>query len=224
MKQQAVKIPRRLTTGELRTSAIILIVYAVGIAGISIPLTGEFFLRLIPFVIVLSLVLSLVFHRSWDLKTVAVFTSVVIVAWMIEAAGVATGIIFGNYSYGTVLGIKRLETPLLIGFNWLLLIYGTANLTEKIGSGAIVKILTASGLMVVYDLVLEVAAPYLGMWEFDSGTVPVRNFIAWFLLSVVFHSIIRYSGIRVSNPIAAMIVIVQFIFFALLSIIFLFAK
>lgn len=224
MKQHSLKISGSLTTGEARASAIILIVYAVGIAGISIPLTGELFVNLIPFVIILSLAVSLAFHRSWDLKTVAVFTSVVILAWIIEAAGVATGMIFGRYSYGSALGIKLFETPLLIGFNWLLLIYGTASLTKKMPSGAVVKILTASGLMVVYDLVLEVAAPYLGMWEFNSGTVPVRNYVAWFLLSVIFHSIIRYSGIRVSNRIAAMIVIVQFIFFAVLSIIFLPAK
>ena len=218
------KIKGYLTRGEIRTAAIVMIVYAVGIAGISIPLTGELFVNLIPFVIIMSLVVSLFFHRSWDLKTVAVFTLVVILAWMIEAAGVATGEIFGRYNYGHALGIKLLETPLLIGFNWLLLIYGTATITEHLNSGAVGKILTASALMVVYDLVLEVAAPFLGMWQFDSGIVPVRNYIAWFLISVLFHSIIRYSGIKVSNRIAAVIVFVQFIFFAVLSIIFLLAR
>ena len=224
MIQYSSKISGNLTRGEVRTAAIIMIFYAVGIAGISIPLTGEFFLNLIPFVIIMSLAVSLIFHRSWDLKTVALFTSVVIMAWMIEAAGVATGTIFGSYSYGRALGIKLLETPLLIGLNWLLLIYGTASITENLHSDAVMKILTASALMVVYDLVLEVAAPFLGMWQFDSGIVPVRNYVAWFLLSVLFHSILRFSGIKVSNRIAAVIVVVQFIFFAVLSIIFLVAR
>lgn len=220
MNRQSLKIPGSLTRGESRAYAIILIVYAVGIAGITLPLTGEFFLRLIPVVIILSLAASLAYHGSWDLKTVAVFSSIVVLSWMVEAAGVATGKIFGWYSYGEALGIRLLDTPLLIGFNWLLLIYGTACLTDRMSSPVIVKILTASALMVVYDLILEAVAPFLGMWQFDSGPAPARNYIAWFLLSLIFHTVLRFSGIRAVNRIAAVIVIVQFIFFSVLAIIF----
>lgn len=220
MNRQSLKIPGSLTRGESRASVIILIVYAVGIAGITLPVSGEFFLRLIPVVIILSLAASLAYHGSWDLKTVAVFSSIVVLSWMVEAAGVATGKIFGWYSYGEALGIRLLDTPLLIGFNWLLLIYGTACLTDRMNSPVIVKILTASALMVVYDLILEAVAPFLGMWQFDSGPAPARNYVAWFLLSLIFHSVLRISGIRAVNRIAAVIVIVQFIFFSVLAIIF----
>src|SRR5689334_23098853 len=36
-----------------------------------------------------------------------------------EVIGVATGAIFGAYSYGEVLGFKLLEVPLIIGLNWV---------------------------------------------------------------------------------------------------------
>lgn len=217
MKQQTLNIARNSAKGELRTAALVMIVYTVGIAGMTIPATREFFLWLIPIVIFSSLVVSLYFHKSWDLKTTLVFFSIIILSWTVEALGVSTGIIFGNYSYGSSLSIKLLKTPLLIGFNWLLLIYGTASLTEKLRTNGIVKILTASALMVVYDIVLEIAAPHLGMWQFDSGIAPLRNYAAWFLLSILFHSILRLSGIKAFNRIASLIVVVQFIFFSVLA-------
>lgn len=224
MSPHSLKKPGTLTRRELRTVALVMIVYAVGIAGMTIPATDELFVKLIPLVIIMSLAVSLAFHTTWDLKTVSVFSSIIILAWMVEAAGVATGTIFGIYSYGDSLGIKLLETPLLIGFNWLLLLYGTAGLTENLPTHSIVKILTASALMVIYDLVLEIAAPFLGMWQFESGTAPLRNYVAWFLLSVLFHSIIRFSGIKAFNRIASVIVVVQFIFFSVLALLFHFAK
>lgn len=224
MKQQTLNIAGSFKRGELRTAALVIIVYTVGIAGMTIPATGELFVRLIPLIIVTSLAVSLAFHRSWDLKTISVFLSIIILSWIVEAAGVATGIIFGSYSYGGSLGSKLLETPLLIGFNWLLLIYGTASLTEKMRTNGIVKIITASALMVLYDLVLEIAAPHLGMWQFESGVAPFRNYAAWFLLSVLFHSIVQLSGIKSFNRIASVIVVVQFIFFSVLAVLFHYVK
>lgn len=224
MKQQTLNIAGGFTKAELRTAALVMIVYAVGVAGMTIPATGELFVKLIPLVIITSLAVSMTFHKSWDLKTISIFILIIILSWIVEAAGVATGIIFGSYDYGSSLGIKLIETPLMIGFNWLLLIYGTASLTQNLRTNSAVKILTASALMVIYDLVLEIAAPLLGMWQFESGTAPVRNYVAWFLLSVLFHSIIRLSGIKAFNRIASVIVVVQFIFFAVLAVMFHFTK
>lgn len=224
MKQHTLNIAGNFSRAEVRTAALVMIVYAVGVAGMIVPATGELFLKLIPLVIILSLAVTLAFHPSWSLKTVSVFSSIIFLAWIIEAAGVATGVIFGRYNYGSSLGIKVLETPLLIGFNWLLLIYGTASLTENMRANSVVKILTASSLMVIYDLVLEIAAPFLGMWQFESGTAPLRNYIAWFLISVLFHSFLRFSVIKAFNRIAPVIVVVQFIFFSVLALLFHLAK
>jgi putative membrane protein len=221
MKQYKAILSDYLTMAEQKMSILILIIYSVGIAGMAIPVTREFFVGLIPFVLVLSLIVTLSFHReSWDLKTIGLFTAIVLFSWIIEAAGVATGIIFGNYTYGPSLGLKVLETPLLIGLNWLLLIYGTAGITERLPLSKAGKIILASLLMVIYDVILELAAPALGMWQFDDGFAPPENYIAWFLIALVFHTILRVSGIKISNILAPVIFVIQFIFFLALILIF----
>jgi putative membrane protein len=74
--------------------------------------------------------------------------------------------------------------------------------------------------MVLYDLILESVAPLLGMWRFVDGTAPLKNYIAWFFLSLVFHSLLKFSGIKIINRVAPLIFTVQLLFFLLLMIIF----
>lgn len=224
MNIPAFRLPESLRAQEIRISVLIMIVYAVGIAGISFPWSMDLFIRLIPLVLLLSLSVSLSFHNEYNIRTVAVFTIIVIVSWSIEAAGVSSGAIFGKYSYGPALGPKLYGTPLMIGLNWLLLIYGSASLAENFNFPPVLKILSASAFMVLYDLILEIAAPPLGMWQFESGTATLQNYIAWFLIAVLFHSLLKISGIRTPNRIAAVVFIVQFIFFTINSLIFHFSK
>jgi len=48
--------------------------------------------------------------------------------------------------------------------------------------------------MVVYDLVLELeqCAPGLGMWYWSGDNVPVKNYLTWFILALLFHLIVPY--------------------------------
>lgn len=225
MKPGTIKIQDPPTSAELKMFLLVSVVYAVGIAGITFPLTGDLFISLIPVVIILTLAVSLAFHgQPWDLKTISLFSGIVLFSWIIEAAGVETGKIFGNYAYGPALGLKLFGTPLLIGLNWLLLIYGTAGITEMLPLNPAGKVLSASLLMVIYDLILERMAPALGMWQFEGGIAPAGNYIAWFLIAVFFHSILRISGIVISNRVAAVNFVIQFIFFLALALILYFTR
>jgi bisanhydrobacterioruberin hydratase len=78
--------------------------------------------------------------------------------------------------------------------------------------------------MVVYDLILEIAAPALGMWQFEGGTAPLRNYISWFLVAVLFHTVLRLSGVKIVNRVAPVVFVIQFIFFLALILIIDFAK
>ncbi|HLN54379.1 MAG TPA: carotenoid biosynthesis protein [Bacteroidales bacterium] len=220
----AFRISESLRAQEIRITVLIMIIYAVGITGISFPWSMDLFIRLIPLVLLLSLAVSLSFHNEYNFKTVAVFTIIVLVSWFVEAAGVSSGALFGKYTYGPALGLKLSGTPLMIGLTWLLLIYGSASLVENFSFPPVLKILTASTIMVLYDLILEFVAPVLGMWHFESMAAPLQNYIAWFLVAFFFHSLLKISGIRTSNRVAAVVFIVQFMFFLVLSLIFHFSK
>jgi putative membrane protein len=193
----------------------------VGVIGSALPFTHEFFIFLTPFILLFSFVILLIFHTPGsDAKSSILFLLIFLVSFSIEVAGVSTGVIFGTYSYGKGLGIKLFETPLMIGLNWVLLVYCTNAVFEKITVGSIVKITGASLLMVLYDLVMEQVAPRMDMWVFEDGFAPLRNYVSWFILALIFHSSLRLAGIRITNRLAPLIFYCQVAFFILLFIIF----
>lgn len=206
---------------QKRITGFIIIIYAVGIIGTAVPLTRELFSHLNPLVLLLSFAIILFFHQNgFDTKTSVLFTSIFLVSWIIEAIGVKTGLLFGTYSYGRGLGFKILETPLIIGINWALLVYCTASVTDKLNTGPVVKVLTASLLMVIYDFFMEQVAPRMDMWTFEGGPAPFRNYLSWFLLALIFHSSLRLTAIKADNRFAPLIFICQSIFFIILFIFF----
>jgi len=195
------------------------IFYLVGVLGLSFPETRPLFIRLVPFALILGFAGVLLFHEAkWNLKTLTAFFLVYISGFVIESIGVNTGLIFGEYIYGKTLGFQIFETPLIIGMNWLFLVYVSSSLTEKMKSGKFISFLLPPVLMVVYDLVLEQVAPDLGMWNWKNEVIPLQNYIAWFVVAFIFVLVFRLLNIRTSNKIAPMIFILQFLFFLSLMI------
>jgi|WetSurMetagenome_2_1015567.scaffolds.fasta_scaffold00018_18 bisanhydrobacterioruberin hydratase len=210
-----------LYRGETIAKRIIIILYSVGILGLLFPATRSIFIGLTPFILIISFVLLPFFQSPpADSKTALLFLVFFLVSFFIEVAGVHTGRIFGSYTYGKGLGIKILETPVIIGLNWVLLIYCTAAILEKFAVSTVVKITGAATLMVILDFILEHVAPKLDMWAFEGGAAPLRNYIAWFIIAFIFHSVLRWAGIKISNRVAPVVFYCQGIFFLLLFIVF----
>ncbi|MBW6535610.1 MAG: carotenoid biosynthesis protein [Mariniphaga sp.] len=200
----------------------LIIFYLVGIAGFINPSTREFFSRLTPLALLLSAGFLIWFHRpKFTLKMGGIFAFIFIFSFLVEAIGVKTGLIFGEYIYGKGLGIKVLETPLMIGLNWLMLVYCTKIIAEKISENNTVKLFFAPFLMVIYDFILEQAAPLLGMWSWAGGKIPLQNYISWYLLAFLFHWLLQKTKTEFSNQLAAPVFVIQFMFFVVLVIYFL---
>lgn len=200
---------------------IFTIFYSVGIAGLSINFTRDLFIRLVPLALLLGFAVLLLFHEGeFSAKTIIAFTLVWLIAFLVEAAGVATGKIFGFYQYGETLGIKLLETPLIIGINWLFLVYVTASIASYFKMNGLVAAVFASGLMVFYDIVLEQLATILGMWSWQNNLIPLQNYVAWFILSLAFQLLFLWLKIDTKNKIAPWLFGLQFLFFLILYLIF----
>src|SRR5690606_27651627 len=93
------------------------------------------------------------FHREWNRAFFALIAIVYLAGFAIEAVGVATGSIFGTYSYSDVLGPKLLDTPLIIGINWLMLIYATGTIAGNLKLSIFAKALAGAVLMLTLDFV-----------------------------------------------------------------------
>jgi len=199
---------------------IIPVFYTVGLAGFLIPLSYPYFEKLIPLVLILSFILLVIYHpkQSSYRLSILVFTGIYISGLIVEMIGVNTGIIFGEYSYGPNLGLKILNTPVIIGLNWLILVYTTSSMFEKINIHVNYKILLASASMLAYDIVLEQVAPLTGMWNWHEGNIPDRNYMAWFVIALIFHTLLKTVGIKTENAVSKNLYISQFVFFLMLAI------
>ena len=194
--------------------ALAFFLYTMGCIGIIAPESRAEAVRLTPYTIILSFLVAMIFAKcSFGFKTILVFLAIAISGYFIEAAGVNTGKIFGDYDYGKTLGLSILNTPIIIGLNWLFLVYASSSIFEKYPIHNIYTIILASLVMLVYDLFLEQAAPKLDMWYWKNSIVPLQNYVAWFVIAVVFHSIVKRYRINTKNPVAPWILLCQFVFF-----------
>jgi len=190
--------------------------YIIGVAGILLPFTSSFFVALTPLALIMSFVLLMFQHKTFDVKTITVFSLIFIGGLAFEITGVATGDIFGNYSYGNALGPKIAGTPYLMGINWILMIYLSASVIENVKIHQILKILLSSVIMVCYDLILEQVAPGMDMWKWENNQIPFQNYVAWFSIALLFHSLVKLFKINTYNELSVTILISQFLFFTLL--------
>lgn len=130
-----------------------------------------------------------------------------------EVAGVATGVIFGQYSYGAALGYKVFNVPLLIGLNWLVLIYCTNVIAHQLHTNKWVKALVGACLMVGLDFFIEPMAIRHGLWEWQNNQIPLLNYIGWFITSLLLSALFHILHFAKHNRIAPVMYLVQFLFF-----------
>jgi putative membrane protein len=133
-------------------------------------------------------------HKKWNVKTITVLATIFVVSIVAEIIGVATGKIFGVYEYGRGLGIKIADVPVIIGLNWIFLVYASNGIISKYTSNPFMVVVGAALLMVLYDMVLEKAAPLMDMWQFSNNEPPINNYIVWFLMALFFNwSILKFK-------------------------------
>jgi uncharacterized membrane protein len=202
------------------TVLILCLYYLVGIVGLSIEKTQSLFQALVPFTLLFSLYFLWLFHENADLRIYLTGLAIYLAGYLVESAGVNTGAIFGNYVYGKTLGIKLWNTPLMIGVNWLLLIYSCWALTGLFTGNRWLRYFAGSALMVIYDIALEPVAIRLDMWNWYGEAVPLQNYAGWFITSLILFIFLDRNRKNIKNKIAPSLFIIQFMFFIILNIIY----
>ena len=196
---------------------LVTVFYTYGAFGLAREQTREFYTSLTPLVLLSSLFILYIYDRSpKQIKALIYILSVVIISFCVELLGVATGTIFGEYGYGTSLGPKIGGTPLLIGINWIFLVYATAAIQAPLGRGIITTIVIPTSLMLGYDIIMEQIAPIMQMWSWQGGSIPLQNYVVWGTLAGLFHAVRYWLRIDFRNRIAPFIFLVQILFFSIL--------
>ncbi len=200
-------------------SISIFIMWLINISGFFgiISDQRDFFLSSTPFVLAFTL-LILILNQGFDKKGILTISLIFLSGLIVEILGANYSLFFGSYEYGNNLGPKIFNVPIVIGFNWVLLVIITGNLADKISkNNSILKIFFGSILMVILDLLIEIVAPKIDYWEFDINPVPLSNYLWWFIFSLLFHYIYQ-NNVQVKEYLLSInILIIHFIFFGMLS-------
>lgn len=195
------------------------IIFTVGIAGHIIPATRNIMLYLTPVTLFISGTVVLYFSltdKKNKLILWVVFTY--LITFILEAIGVATGVIFGNYNYGKTLGFSLLKVPVIIGYNWVVVILGSIAISSLMTNNVLLRSLIAAILAVGFDYVLEPLAIHLDYWQWANNIIPFSNYAAWFIIA--FFSSLIFFKVRVAfNPsVSRHYFFIQLIFFIILTI------
>ena len=199
--------------------AILVIYYTVGITVLLQDGEEGGLIQLTPVTILLTSLFLLINHESWTLKLALALLLVFILGLSIEIIGVNFGIPFGEYSYSGILGIQLFNTPILIGLNWLMLVYAMVMVVHPYIQNNWLKALTACLVLVTLDVLIEPVAIDWNMWTWKKSDVPIQNYVTWGIVAFLFSLLVSFQlNSSNKNKMALPIILFQFLFFVILGI------
>lgn len=193
--------------------------YASGLVAHAVPslrpltaFTADIFLLIIN-----GVLLWFIFRRNADRRLWIWAAAAYAFTFAIEALGVATGDIFGEYAYGSGMKVQWLGVPLVIALNWTLLTLGVNELAARLFRSPWLMASAAAVLMAAYDWFIEPVAIALDYWTWAGGEIPVQNYIAWAVVAFVASVPLHLFRIRFRHPLLPVYLGVQLLYFIVLQ-------
>ena len=205
---------------KLKSSLILYIVFLVGAAGYYVKDASFLFETLTPFVLFGTGVLAIAdsgIYKDRHFLLWMIITFVII--FTIEIAGASTGLIFGNYSYGNILGFKLFGVPLIIGFNWLMILLSSFALASSISLRKTFLLFFTPAFAIIIDLFMEPVAMKLGFWNWENNVIPFQNYAAWFLISMAVTYGLIFFNLKFKKPVFISYYFSLLLFFLILNLV-----
>jgi bisanhydrobacterioruberin hydratase len=220
----------RFSKNQIAT-AIAILFHTIGLTGM-VFFKSSFILHATPVNLLLMFGL-LIWTQTEKNYFFWIFLSVIVVAGIVvEIIGVNTQLLFGNYSYGSVLGLKFADVPLIIGANWFIVIYccgisihillvkaidtvAVQTAMPPMALKALSVIVDGAALAVFLDWLMEPVAVQLGYWKWN-GEIPLYNYICWFVISMAMLTLFHFCKFNKHNKFALHLLLIQTMFFLIL--------
>jgi putative membrane protein len=208
-----------------------LLFHGSGLLGILFTRYRDWFVSSTPLVM-LFMFLLLANTQLESLKNFLLsFAIAFVISMGTEIIGVNTGLLFGEYQYGPVLGPKILGVPWLIGLNWFVIVYCSGSfllhsielIKNKLkipltgATSTTMVVLGGAALATFFDFILEPVAVKLDFWTWSNGDIPLFNYLCWFVVSAVLLRVNLQLKQVNTNVFASSLLIIQAVFFLLLN-------
>ena len=178
-----------------------------------------------------GLVLYELYRRNEDRRLFAWLFAAYWFTFATEAAGVATGAIFGEYAYGPTMWFQWLGVPFVIALNWCVLTLACnevacrltgadpAAAKEKINwPRALLTAALAAALTALYDVAIEPVAIALDYWQWGGGEIPLQNYLAWAVVAFLISLPLYTLRLRFRSPVLLVYFAAQLFFFLVLNV------
>jgi putative membrane protein len=212
-----------------------LLFHISGAAGMLFSPYRDWFISLTPLNLLLMLVLVAWNQPKINTAFLSFFLICFTAGMLAEITGTNTGILFGDYRYGTVMGPGFAGVPWLIGIYWFVVVFGSFSIMQLMQNrvtgwlqrkgetpsatlNALSLVFDGAMLAVFFDWVMEPVAVKLGFWTWTDGSIPFFNYLCWFGLSALLLLVARWFKGLVPNHFAVDLYIIQLLFFITLRI------
>lgn len=117
--------------------------------------------------------------------------SMSVFAIVLENIAVYTGIPYGKFSYGNMMGYTIGFVPWTVGFAWTPILFGAFTISYYLYQKAhiVMRIITTAIIMTLFDIVLDPGSVSLGYWNWNNSQgfygVPWSNYIGWLITSSI---------------------------------------
>lgn len=147
-------------------------------------------------------------RQGWK-RALTLLGVVFVVSLTLEAIGVATGLVYGQYHYTDKLGPRFLGlVPYLIPVAWYMMMYASLVIADRLtpsrwpSGWRTVAVAAVGGLvMTAWDLVMDPMMVAGGHWVWETGGayfgIPIHNFFGWWLTT--FLSLAIYGWLAKAN-------------------------
>ncbi len=197
---------------------VLFLFHIIGAIGLTTNYQSVF-LALTPVHLLISVAILVWANNDYSMSFFRAFLVMYALGFFVEVIGVQTGLLFGDYYYGKVLGIQLFDTPLLIGVNWIILALSTYAVVDFFNFKPFVRLVLSSAIMVMLDVIIEPVAISLDFWQWSNDNIPLQNYMMWFLVSLIMNGIIYFNGLRINYKVGFGLLLSQLIFFTFLSLV-----
>lgn len=161
---------------------ILPIMYGAGVGLFAIEDLRWLFNLTTPLVLMM-LNIYVVLRANTDKKINLYLLTLIIFGFLVEAIGVSTGLLFGSYDYGNNIGPKLLDVPIIIAFNWAVVVASGIAISNtflrSLNLGIKYLPLLSIVTVVAFDYIMEPATVTLGYWAWEGGIIPITNYVTW---------------------------------------------